>query len=309
MVGRDSSPHPRVRRLRPGHLGARDEIRRLRQRAKVRRRPEEESSPGHARADAGGLASGRSRRAAVHRLRRRSAGRSVPAGAVGGRRADGTPLPEPLPEAPRPPLSYLVALGDKVRSQDPLSIDEQLAIVGTIRTALAHPEDIDGADDLDAAERLLKDLRRRRDVYARVAEEIDQALAQAASVRRELFAPEPETTAPSLEPQVARPAVAYPPVATPAPAPATEAQPAATSTSATAAAVDIKPHWVMAIVSAVLFLFTGIFAIINAARVRPALERGDTAAAEKASGRVKLYFWISVALFVLVLIIASAGGE
>ena len=219
------------------------------------------------------------------------------------------PLPEPLPEAPRPPLSYLVALGDKVRSQDPLSIDEQLAIVGTIRTALAHPEDIDGADDLDAAERMLKDLRRRRDVYARVAEEIDQALAQAASVRRELFAPEPETTAPSLEPQVARPADAYPPVATPAPAPAAEAQPAATSTSATPAAVDIKPHWVMAIVSAVLFLFTGIFAIINAARVRPALERGDTAAAEKASGRVKLFFWISVALFVLVVIIASAGGE
>jgi uncharacterized integral membrane protein len=216
------------------------------------------------------------------------------------------PLPDPLPEPPHAPLSYLVALGDKVRSQDPLTLDDQLSIVGTIRTALGHPEDIDGVDDLDATEGMLRDLRNRRDAFHRVAEEVDQALAQVAAVRREIAAaPDPAAT---VEPPPARqpdppsaPAVAPPP-----PEERVEPRPPVTPVTP---AKDVNPHWVMAVVSAFLFVLIGIFAIINAARVRPALERGDVAAAEKASGRVKLFFWVTVGLSILVVIIAVSNSS
>jgi uncharacterized integral membrane protein len=232
------------------------------------------------------------------------------------RSVDGAPLapalPEPLPEPPRAPLSYLVALGDRVRSQDALSLDDQLAIVGTIRTALGHPEDIEGDDDLDAAERLLREMRARRDAYQRVAEEVDQALAQIAAVRQDVAEPPvAAATAPARSTPMPAP-VAHPPGERYA-APPPPREPAVTTTAyapapAASATKEPNPHWILAVVSAFIFVLVGIFAIINASRVRPALERGDTAAAAKASGRVVLYFWISVGLFILVAIIAAASG-
>jgi hypothetical protein len=234
------------------------------------------------------------------------------------RSVDGAPLapalPEPLPEPPRAPLSYLVALGDRVRSQDALSLDDQLAIVGTIRTALGHPEDIEGDDDLDAAERLLREMRARRDAYQRVAEEVDQALAQIAAVRQDAASPPVAAAAAPARstPMPSQAPVADPP-AEPYVAPPSPREPAATQTAyapaaAASATKDPNPHWIMAVVSAFLFVLVGIFAIINASRVRPALERGDTAAAAKASGRVVIFFWTSVALFILVALIAAASG-
>ena len=52
----------------------------------------------------------------------------------------------------------------------------------------------------------------------------------------------------------------------------------------------------------------GIAACVFAARVKPALQIGDVTAAVKASNRVKLFFWISLAILVLYLIIVIAGS-
>jgi TIR domain-containing protein/interferon-induced transmembrane protein len=196
-------------------------------------------------------------------------------------------LPDPLPEPPRAPLSYLVALGDKVRSQE-LSFDEQLAIVTKIRSALNHPEDIDGPDDVDSAERVLHALQARPDVYKRVAEEVDETLARAKQVRESLTRP-PDPVPPTPGPGVK-------PVEEPGKGPLL---------------VNISAHWGFAVTSLFLFLFVGIFAVINASRVAPAVERGDIATAKKASSRVMLYFWICLVLGVLtwIAITASKSGS
>lgn len=81
------------------------------------------------------------------------------------------PLPSPLPEPPPVPISYLDELADVV-DQPSLTMADQHNLVGTLRQRLAHGE------DRDAALTLLHRLRRRSDVYAGVAEEIDAELAR-----------------------------------------------------------------------------------------------------------------------------------
>jgi hypothetical protein len=76
--------------------------------------------------------------------------------------------------------------------------------------------------------------------------------------------------------------------------------------------VVVKPHWAMAIWAVVFTWPSGIVAIIYASRVAHSLKIGDEAAARKYSSQVKIWFWISltlfVILFVLVLATSSAGG-
>lgn len=93
------------------------------------------------------------------------------------------PLPSPLPEAPAVPISYLDELADAVE-RPTLTMSEQQNLVATLRQRLAHGE------DRDAALTLLRRLRRRSDVYAGVAEEIDAELA-----RYEVEAEEADTKA------------------------------------------------------------------------------------------------------------------
>jgi hypothetical protein len=83
------------------------------------------------------------------------------------------PLPDPLPTPPEVPLSYLGTLTRKVDFQGALSYEEQSALVVDLRRSLR--EDGSAAD----ARSLLLKLRRRRDLYAGIAEEIDELVKPA----------------------------------------------------------------------------------------------------------------------------------
>ena len=81
------------------------------------------------------------------------------------------PLPEPLPEPPELPISYLGSLTERVESPDTLSYEQQSALIGDLRRSL---RDGDTAED---ARTLLERLRKRRDLLATLAEDIDELLA------------------------------------------------------------------------------------------------------------------------------------
>ena len=73
--------------------------------------------------------------------------------------------------------------------------------------------------------------------------------------------------------------------------------------------VAVKPPWAMA-VGALIFCFPlGIFAVIYAARVKPSVASGNLAAAQKASSRVKVMFWISVVVLALIIVGIVAGAN
>ena len=74
---------------------------------------------------------------------------------------------------------------------------------------------------------------------------------------------------------------------------------------------SVPSRWPLAIISILCFWPLGIAACVFAARVKPALQVGDVATALKASNRVRLFFWISLAIFVvwLIIVIASAGSS
>jgi hypothetical protein len=88
----------------------------------------------------------------------------------------GKPLPSPLPAPPEVPISYLGTLGRKVDSGSALNYDEQSALVLDLGRGLREREN---ADD---ARVLLRRLRKRRDLFVAVAEEIDALLGPAQSV-------------------------------------------------------------------------------------------------------------------------------
>ena len=112
------------------------------------------------------------------------------------------PLPEQLPPAPEVPISYLVALAEKVRAPE-LSQDEQSAIVARLRGAAAHTEDHEGAIAL------LRQMRARDDLFYAVASEIDRSLADVADAQASP-PPKPEPVQPIAAPvaPVAQPATA-----------------------------------------------------------------------------------------------------
>ena len=73
--------------------------------------------------------------------------------------------------------------------------------------------------------------------------------------------------------------------------------------------VAIKPHWAMAVGTLIICFPLGIFAVIYAARVKPSVASGNLAAAQKASSRVKVLFWISVAILVALIIIGIVAAN
>ncbi len=81
------------------------------------------------------------------------------------------PLPDPLPTPPEVPISYLGTLSEQIETAASLSYEQQSAIVFDIRRALRDPET---AND---ARLLLEKLRKRRDLLATIAEEIDELRA------------------------------------------------------------------------------------------------------------------------------------
>jgi hypothetical protein len=80
------------------------------------------------------------------------------------------PLPDPLPAPPDAPISYLGSLTEKVDAASTLEYQEQSALLVDLRRGLRDP-----ATTVDA-QTLLKTLRRRRDLFATIAEEIDEML-------------------------------------------------------------------------------------------------------------------------------------
>jgi TIR domain len=84
---------------------------------------------------------------------------------------DPAPLPDPLPVPPAVPISYMDELAEVLERPD-LSLSEQRDLVGTLRQRLRSEEDV------PAAVTLLRRLRRRSDVFADVAAEVDVELAR-----------------------------------------------------------------------------------------------------------------------------------
>src|SRR5262249_28371848 len=114
-------------------------------------------------------------------------------------------IPDPLPVPPEAPLSYLGSLAAKLETTSLLTYEEQSVLVFDLRRGLRDPET---ADDTRS---LLKTFRKRRDLLASIAEEIDELFkglretssAQAAPPKLEQIA-EPIFQEPQ-EPDVATP--------------------------------------------------------------------------------------------------------
>lgn len=80
------------------------------------------------------------------------------------------PLPDPLPTPPETPVSYLGSLTAQVGTAATLTYEEQCGLLTDLRRSLRDPET---AND---ARTLLVTLRHRRELFASVAEEIDDLL-------------------------------------------------------------------------------------------------------------------------------------
>jgi hypothetical protein len=96
----------------------------------------------------------------------------------------GKELPEPLPPAPEPPISYLASLSHQIDLASFLDLDTQSRIVIELKSSLRDP-----ATALDA-QLLLKRLRGRQDLFAKIADDIDQTLLPSRTPRRLIATPQ-----------------------------------------------------------------------------------------------------------------------
>ncbi|MGI9491701.1 MAG: TIR domain-containing protein [Geminicoccaceae bacterium] len=81
------------------------------------------------------------------------------------------PLPEPLPIPPDAPISYLATLAERVSAATSLDYEDQSGLIIDLKRVL---RDSDTADD---SRTLLMRLRKRDDLFAKIAEEIDEILS------------------------------------------------------------------------------------------------------------------------------------
>lgn len=100
------------------------------------------------------------------------------------------PLPDPLPTPPPVPISYIGNLKDQIDAPGAMTFEEQASLVFKLKE---HLQNEDHAADAVA---LFRRLRKRGDLYARIAEEIDALLAQAEAPAA------PPRAAPSPAPEV-----------------------------------------------------------------------------------------------------------
>lgn len=82
------------------------------------------------------------------------------------------PLPDPMPARPEIPISYVAGLLEEIRSTESLSYDQQIAIVFKLRK---HLEDTGDSESVADA---LGILSNRKDLLAKVKEEMDDVLTQ-----------------------------------------------------------------------------------------------------------------------------------
>ncbi len=83
------------------------------------------------------------------------------------------PLPDPLPPAPEVPISYLGSLTEQIEKTTTLSYEEQSTLLVDLKRSYRDPE------TTDDARTLLGNLRKRHDLFATIAEEIDELLVGA----------------------------------------------------------------------------------------------------------------------------------
>jgi hypothetical protein len=86
------------------------------------------------------------------------------------------PLPESLPKPPPAPISYLGSLTERVESTS-LSYEEQSVLIADLRVSLRDPA------ATDQIQKLLARLRKRRDLFATFAEEVDELIVKAGKLR------------------------------------------------------------------------------------------------------------------------------
>jgi TIR domain len=98
-------------------------------------------------------------------------------------------LPSPLPPPPEVPISYLNELSTVIHSSQPMSREQQLDVLARLRSQSIS------ADEQADVQQLLTDFRRRPDLLATVAADIDVSLrAWAAPGERTAFSPPVVTT-------------------------------------------------------------------------------------------------------------------
>ncbi len=86
------------------------------------------------------------------------------------------PLPKPFPLPPKAPISYLTSLTEKIETAFTLNYEKQSTLLIDLKRSLREPETIGDAHVL------LKRLRKRRDLLANIADEIDELLASQGGV-------------------------------------------------------------------------------------------------------------------------------
>jgi hypothetical protein len=80
------------------------------------------------------------------------------------------PLPDPLPPPPKAPISYLGSLTEQMEMTSTLSYEQQSALVVDLKRSLRDP------GTTHDTRTLLERLRKRRDLFATIAEEIEELL-------------------------------------------------------------------------------------------------------------------------------------
>lgn len=98
-----------------------------------------------------------------------------------------TPLTDPLPPPPEVPLSYLTGVAERIETTSTLSYEEQSVLIADLKKSLRVPE------TTDDALALLENLRKRPDILANIAEDIDELLGRPRPARAKRKA----TTSPS----------------------------------------------------------------------------------------------------------------
>ena len=202
------------------------------------------------------------------------------------------PLPDPLPQPPAVPESYLGDLGDRIASPK-LDMDEQLAIMARLEDALAAATD---PRDRQTVAELTGQMATRPDLFASTLRRVERLQAQLGTQQAPPKDKERRQRGGTGQRQQYQPPPQPPP------------QPQAAQSAAGA-----SPHWPLAITSAILTFITiilcpiGIVALVSASRVGTSLSAGNVTAARKASSRVVIAFWVTIALWVLLVIISVAA--
>ena len=207
-------------------------------------------------------------------------------------------LPDPLPEPPPLPISHMDAIAAELAAPS-LGPDRQLAIIGRLESALYPSAD---PSDRPEALKLLSQMAHRHDLLAAV----DRRIAALRVDTREAAGPQMPAPQPSTAygqgPAGGWNGAGHQGFAGDPGQQAVSDSWAAPSPSAFPRQQDtgsVSPHWVMAIVALITFFPLGIPAVVCASRARAGLQVGDLLRAGKSATLVKVFFWISIAIWVI----------